>query len=287
MWLLAHLWSSFDLSREIVAVSLDLFDRYLATCGNKCSGNLALLTSLTTLHIAIKLHESKKVKINTLANLSRGQFGPEHIEEMEWKILSALQWKLHPATQYAFVSYLLLLLPQEVNVAVRKELFELSRYLTELAVCDSYFVSVDNSTVALAAILNVLEEVPYSRLSAGTRERFWKDVTVRVGLDPRAPLVRESRDRIKTMFNATSGHETVAVVRTNECDNNSMASVSSVGSSGSAYGRFNRPRSGSVDTTGSKGSCRYSPSPHRRFLTNVSPMSRAHTSSSPMVASVQ
>ena len=78
---------SFDLSREVVAVSIDLFDRYLATQGNKCSGNLALLTSLTTLHIAIKLHDCKKIKLSTLVNLSRGQFGTNHIEEMEWEIL--------------------------------------------------------------------------------------------------------------------------------------------------------------------------------------------------------
>lgn len=65
----------FDFSREVVAVSMSLFDRYLAARGNRCSGSMALLASLTTLHIAIKVHEMRKVRLTTLANLSRGQFG--------------------------------------------------------------------------------------------------------------------------------------------------------------------------------------------------------------------
>ena len=63
----------FDLSREVVAVSMSLFDRFLATRSNRCNGSTALLASLTTLHIAIKVHEVRKIKLSTLANLSRGQ----------------------------------------------------------------------------------------------------------------------------------------------------------------------------------------------------------------------
>ena len=44
-------------------IQRNLFDRFLATLGNRCNGNLALLVSLTTLHIAIKLHDTKKIKL--------------------------------------------------------------------------------------------------------------------------------------------------------------------------------------------------------------------------------
>jgi Cyclin, N-terminal domain len=261
---------------------------------------VALLTSLTTLHLAIKLHDSKKIKINTLANLSRGQFGPKHIEDMEWKVLAALKWKLHPPTQYAFVSHLLLFLPSEASHAVRKELFELSRYLTELAVCDSFFVAVNNSTVAFASILNVMEDMSYTRLSAGIREKFLRELMLRIGMNHRSDSVVAARDRLKTMFAATSGQlegDVAAVVppqqqqhgriQDNSGDSNSLAgSLSSAGSAGSS--RYNsRPRSNSTD---SKGSCRYSPSPRRRcVVANLSPMtlSRARLSSSPMEAGVQ
>ena len=118
------------MSREIVAISLHLFDRYLATRGNLCTGKLALLASLTTLHIAVKLNDPKKMKIETLAGLSRGQFTTKHIEEMEWKVLFALGWRLHPPTEYAYVSHLILFLPNETKTTTRREIFELSRYLT-------------------------------------------------------------------------------------------------------------------------------------------------------------
>jgi hypothetical protein len=295
------LYFSFDLSREVVAVSLNLFDRFLATRGNKCNGNLALLTSLTTLHIAIKLHDMKKIKISTLANLSRGQFGAKHIEEMEWKVLVALNWNLHPPTQYAFVSHLVLFLPQEASSPVRKELFELSRYLTELAVCDSYFVEVNNSTAAFAAILNVMDDMSYSRLSAGIREKFLRDIASMVGLSHRATSVIAARKRLKTMFDATSGvaPDDVPVVSplgpSHEVE---TGSTSSLGSNGSrvranstdsrSYLGNNRPRTNSSD---SKGSARiYSHSPARRRCVVASPMrghSRSRSSSSPMVAGAQ
>jgi hypothetical protein len=264
-------------------VSLNLFDRFLATRGNKCNGNLALLTSLTTLHIAIKLHDMKKIKISTLANLSRGQFGAKHIEEMEWKVLIALNWKLHPPTQYAFVSHLVLFLPQEAPSPVRKELFELSRYLTELAVCDSYFVEVNNSTAAFAAILNVME-----------------DMASMVGLSHSATSVIAARKRLKTMFDATSGiapDDAPVVSPQGSSHEVETGSTSSMGSNGSRVRANssdsrsflgNRPRTNSSD---SKGSARiYAQSPARRRCVVASPMrghSRNRSSSSPMVAGAQ
>ena len=55
----------FDLSIEVVAVSMSLFDRFLATRSNRCNGSTALLASLTTLHIAIKVHEVRKIKLTS------------------------------------------------------------------------------------------------------------------------------------------------------------------------------------------------------------------------------
>lgn len=295
----------FDLSREVVAVSLDLFDRYLATKGNKCSGNMALLVSLTTLHLAIKVHDSKKIKITTLANLSRGQFGPGHIEDMEMKVLSSLRWKLHPPTQYAFISHMLLFLPNEAHPSVRKEIFEMSRYLTELAVCDSWFVDCNKSTVVFASILNVMEDISYVRLSAGIREKFLRELSDKANLSHRAPTVVAARERLKAMFVSAfaSGGDDFIMADTTfaphcavKTDNMDSASLSSSGSTVSRSGRANscesngrflvtnRARTNSGD---SFGSCRYSPSPRRRCVVSPIGPSRNLLSSSPIVAGVQ
>ena len=45
----------FEISREVVAISMSLFDRFFATRGCKCNSNLVLLVSIATLHIAIKV----------------------------------------------------------------------------------------------------------------------------------------------------------------------------------------------------------------------------------------
>jgi len=265
---------------------MSLFDRYLATRANECSGNLALLTSLTTLHIAIKLNDTKQIKITTLAGLSRGQFRKAEIEEMERNILPAIGWKLHPPTNYGFVSHFMLLLPQEVNLAVRKEIFSMSRYLTELAVCDTYFLEVESSTLSFAAILNAMEEIGYGRLSAGFREKFLRSIADTVGLTYYSTQVVACRERLHSMFQSAPSPQQVleSVIRLqnsshNNSDNNSL-SASSISSAGSVATTGNRSRSNSMD--GKITACRYSPASRRRY--SLSPIGRVATS--PMLASI-
>ncbi|KAG7341717.1 cyclin-like protein [Nitzschia inconspicua] len=226
---------TYDLPREIVALSLNYFDRFLATRGNQCNGTLALLVSLTTLHIAMKVHSSTGTfKLQKLAELSRGQFGPRHIEQMEWQIMSALKFKLHPPTLFAFISYYMMLFPQqqqqqqqqqqdiyhhpyEADViprhAVRKELFEVAIYMAELSVCDSFFVPYPTSLVALAALANVMDDMPPSKLPPSCKQGFWDLVSVNVGLElhphygrchGRTKLLQEARDQLRHMFQTTT-----------------------------------------------------------------------------------
>ena len=180
----------------------------------------------------------------------------------------------------------------------------MSRYLTELAVCDSWFVECNNSTVAFAAILNVMEEMSYSRLSAGIRERFLRELNEQVQLNHRSPIVIAARDRLKTMFPSalSCGDEFMAIdtsfvpqsltVKT-DLDNASMSSNGSTVSRGCSNScettnRFvvtaNRARANSGD---SFGSCRYSPSPRRRYVVSPIGPPRNRLSSSPIIAGVQ
>jgi Cyclin, N-terminal domain/Cyclin, C-terminal domain len=286
-----------------VAISLSLFDRYLATVGNRCNGNLALLASLTTMHIAIKLHDPKKIKLGTLANLSRGQFGPKNIEQMEWAILTALNWRLHPPTQYAFVAMLLLFLPQEVHSSVRQRLHDVSMYLTELAVCDSYFVDVPCSKVAFAAILVVMEDTSLSSLPGGLREKFLSTLTSKVGLYHNDHGVGSARYRLRKMFASTTFADSCttpqqqAYYGQDSYSDSTTASVvddASVSSRGSCLSLRQTKNTSFHSRTNSydsgKGSCRYSPCLRRSFVASVSPVSctsRAAVSSSPMIAGIQ
>ena len=273
-----------------MAISLDLFDRYLATRNNVCSGNTALLVSLTTLHIAIKIHDRKKIKITTLANLSRGQFGVSHIEEMEWQILGALGWKLHPPTQCAFVHHLLQFLAVETNSTLRRDVHELSRYLTELAVCDSFFIGMNNSTVAFAAILNVLDQISLSRVSAWTRERFLREIYTRIGLNHLDPAVETARERLRAMLKVTTGSENQPPLALAQAaaQENDIGSLSSSGSNSSSFKDSSRYQYDStISSTTTRPRSNSTDSRTRRLLSSVSPMARSQRSASPMVAGVQ
>lgn len=198
----------FDLSREVVAVSMSLFDRYLATRGNLCDSSTALLASLTTLHIAIKVHEVRKIKLTTLANLSRGQFGPKHIEAMEWQVLTSLNWHIHPPTSMSFLSHLLLLLPEKVSYASKEEIYKMSRYITELSVCDTSFVVMNPSAVAYSAILNSLEDKRYRRLiTPAIREQFFRAIATHVGLNQDDDHVLLARPKLKQLLTTSLGTE--------------------------------------------------------------------------------
>eukprot|EP00566_Odontella_aurita_P020904 CAMPEP_0113529786 /NCGR_PEP_ID=MMETSP0015_2-20120614/2582_1 /TAXON_ID=2838 /ORGANISM="Odontella" /LENGTH=361 /DNA_ID=CAMNT_0000428445 /DNA_START=118 /DNA_END=1200 /DNA_ORIENTATION=+ /assembly_acc=CAM_ASM_000160 len=263
----------FDLAREVVAFSLSLFDRFLATRGNRCNGNSALLISLTTLHIAIKLNERRRIKLSTLANLGRGQFGPKHIEEMEWIILTTLGWRVHPPTAVAFVSNLLSFLP-EVHPAIKNDIYELAKYLTELSVCDAFFVDIPASTIAYASILNVMEELRQfgrSYLPSRVRDRFVRNLSEKVYMDHTSVDVVHARHELRTKYAASlrayAQEESVVFGQQAHQQRGTADDASRTSSKGSIKGGLtgrSRSRSGSYDSAGSWSRYSASPQVHRR-----------------------
>ncbi len=61
----------FDMSRDVVAISMKLFDNYFATRRCVCDKGLILLASIATLHIAIKVRESVVIRLETLCEWCR------------------------------------------------------------------------------------------------------------------------------------------------------------------------------------------------------------------------
>ncbi len=239
----------FHLSRRTVAISMDLFDRYLATQGNRCDGDNALLISLTTLYIAIKVHEKKKIKLCTLSELSRGRFEPTEIEEMEMKIVQNLAWLLHPPTPIDFISHVLRFLPPCVSMPARHGVFEVARYMVELSICDPFFVDVHASTIAFAAILNVLsDDIDYDTVSKESRQRFFLCLHRDLGLHRGRPQVRASRQRLRTMVNVSK------VDHGFSCEGmaqNAQYAISRVSSNSSSYA-ISRVSSSSSESANSK-----------------------------------
>ena len=131
---------------------------YLATQGTSFDDKFGLIASITTLYIAIKIHEEKNIGLSALCGLRPfTPNAPNDVEEMELNILQSLQWLVHPPTVVDFTSLLFTFLPSPVPMPTRRQIFDTSRYLGELSVCDPNFIEVPKSTIAFAAIINVID----------------------------------------------------------------------------------------------------------------------------------
>jgi len=196
----------FKLSRETVAICMNIFDRYIATQGNRCTASKALLVSLTALYITIKIHEPKKIRLTTLAGLSRDQFEPREIELMEIKILVSLSWRVNPPTVVGYISHMIHFMFPQVHPSVRRDIFEVSRYLSELSVCDRFFMEFQPSSIAYAAVLNVTESICFSRLSPAHRSNFINALATEANMDHRAADVVAAQKRLKEKYMSSIGY---------------------------------------------------------------------------------
>jgi len=150
----------FRIDREVVAFSLSFLDRFLTTC--RCDRTTFKLAATTTLHLAVKLlYPCKLADLGILSDLSRGEFDMKDVSEMETHILRALQWNLHPPSSITFSSlfldYFFATRVVTMSTTDLDDIYDVSSFFCELAVCDYYFVPISGSSTALASILNALE----------------------------------------------------------------------------------------------------------------------------------
>jgi Cyclin, N-terminal domain len=154
------------------------------------------LASMTCLYIAIKVSAEgteetedeicrrKAFRLNTFCDLSRGLFTARDMILMEQDILTTLAWRVNPPASMTFVPYLLLLLPPTRHLPtldsratfplVQHVLRELSRYLTELAVCLGSDLSTQYppSQIAFCAILVSMNLLTQKALPLSVRKTF-------------------------------------------------------------------------------------------------------------------
>mmetsp|Transcript_13440 Transcript_13440/g.19234 ORF Transcript_13440/g.19234 Transcript_13440/m.19234 type:complete len:400 (+) Transcript_13440:80-1279(+) len=189
----------FDFNREIVTISLNYLDRFLNS--RPVNKKVFQLAAMTTLYLAIKLFEPGTLKMSSLIELSRGYFSVHHIAAMEETILRSLFWKVHPVTPLCFIRHLLFLLPRgSCTQNVKHDIMELSRFLTELSVCDYYFVTHKPSSIGLAALLNAIDGVDETSFSRSLKLQFKNSLESATGLDCSSPEVEECRIRLREMY---------------------------------------------------------------------------------------
>jgi hypothetical protein len=163
-------------SRETVASAMGMVDRFLSMPSNSVDAarvsdealrdrtKFQLLT-IAALYISIKANEKIAISSYVYSEMCSRAYTAEaeEIEYMERTLLSGLSWRCHAPTAHQIgLSILSLLLPQHVNIpeVTWGFLIDEMKYLTELAVRDRdyYFSTQQTSTIALAAVFNVISD---------------------------------------------------------------------------------------------------------------------------------
>lgn len=200
----------YNLPRELVSVSLAYFDRLHARHSHQeATTQFSWCVGMAALSLAVKLHSPKCLDINTLIRLSRDQFNEQILQEMEMTIMRSLEWYLHPPTSTEFSYSILSCLPVEhVSPSLRTEMFEWSKFLAEIAVYDCYFVAIPPSMVALAAVLNVMNDMKLIEQSRPTSlDTSITDIARSLlGAAMNNPNLLAVRSKLKDMADATPSY---------------------------------------------------------------------------------
>lgn len=146
--------------RESVEIAMSYLDRFLLTPAGAAvlqDRNLYQLTAMTSLYTTIKIHEHQALNPQVVSQLSRGAYTVDQIEEMEEKILAALDWRVNPPTALSFVREFLTILPVVISEQAQETILKLAAVQTELAVSNYALIATPASTIAYCAFMNALE----------------------------------------------------------------------------------------------------------------------------------
>jgi len=154
-----------DIDRGVVSIALDYFDRFLSCQTSSSRAEISFqLVSMTSLYLAAKLHSTRRISASSMSSLSKGCFRVSEILNMEVRIIQTLRWHLNPPTPSIYLDVVNPLLDASIaDVQDSYEVSELSRYLLELGVCDSYFIEMNPSSIAYASILIAMENLSTSK----------------------------------------------------------------------------------------------------------------------------
>ena len=149
-----------------MSVAANLADRFLATpraaAARRDCAELQLVV-LTALYISLKMRERfRSLDLEDFSVASIGLHSPRDIAVMERKMLRALDWRLCPPTgsQVAHHVLALMLSQEDAKFKLEPGTWDYVRdevaFQVETAVRDYYFATRRPSTLAAAAILNVI-----------------------------------------------------------------------------------------------------------------------------------
>ena len=118
------------------------------------------LAAATSLQMSLKTFDTAVIKLDKLVKLGRGQFTGKDVSDMEMKIITCLNWHLHPPTIYCFLRQYERLIPTEITESIRKMIDDLIGLIAEESILDERYIRFPPSFQGYSAILVALDLIP-------------------------------------------------------------------------------------------------------------------------------
>lgn len=191
----------FGISREIVAFTFSLLDRFIDRCC--CDRTAFKLAAMTSLYIATKMFNGKQLSVASLAELSRGEFLAEHISQMERIILDAVDYRVNPSISQAFIQQLRPLYPIMDGYSA-DEVYNRSMFYSELCVFDYAFVTASKYSLAVACLLNAFQDVEGIYNEQDMSEAFISNVRASLPFDDSTESLEKTQTRLRYLYSCST-----------------------------------------------------------------------------------
>lgn len=218
----------YQLNRETVAVAMNIVDRFVCINAGSPQAQDALyhrgkyqLVAVTALYMSIKVNECVAFGVNDFVAMSHGTYSADDIKDMEWEILQGLSWRVCPPTSLQVGNHILALMI--ANLRERKTSLEQGTWLfvceevafqVEVSVRKYYFTTQRPSTIAIATILNAIDQADdhdYKLLMLSL-------LSILQDFDFELSKLKEVMDNLLCMVNENPGIGDLNVLETNPED---------------------------------------------------------------------
>mmetsp|Transcript_19069 Transcript_19069/g.31100 ORF Transcript_19069/g.31100 Transcript_19069/m.31100 type:complete len:285 (-) Transcript_19069:104-958(-) len=185
---------SFDLSRETVGIAMSILDRYLSSGKGKSAEALQneqafQLAAITSLYMAVKIHESVQLGIDMIVKLCRGLYKRSHITALEQDILHSLEWRVYVSTTtpLEYVRHFLDLLPESMDAT--DVILENAMKHMDFATADLTFSTCRASELSVACLAGALNDTYV--LSSLKKEAMWNQLSIKLDFDIASNEIRK------------------------------------------------------------------------------------------------
>lgn len=154
------------------------------------------LAAATALQMALKTFDTAVLKSDKLVKLGRGFFTKEDVSIMEMKIITSLNWNLHPPTIYCFLRQYERLAPSKVTGLALKVLDKVTNIIAEEMVLDEGYIKYCPSVQGLSVILVALDFVPEKCLPNRLRRTFESRLYAMANADDNSTMLSKVNKKI-------------------------------------------------------------------------------------------